>query len=279
MAVKYFRTRRKLLSWLYLLLFAMQWKQCSPWIMQQPPFAMLFRHFQRKHYFTATTGRRRDSIKTCLQSTLGSNNYLQSMEQTHPEPSSTIVKAPILLHHTCIKTRNITTAIDFYSLFGYQMEGKFRAGPARAAWLELEGSQHRLELIEIPSHILNERLGQRRRALDLMERQDLLGYNHVALDVTNQIVGNQTLAIWIDNLNKVSLERFGKSLRVALEPKQQMIGDAVFELAFLSDADGCLVELLRYQADLPQVVNSGWEPWDGQFVGPGSGEVNGGLFH
>ena len=269
-----FPTRRKLpytpTLLLYFLLLALLCQRSAPWILQLPlekPSAVRHAAFRRSFITT-----------TLLHSSLGSN-YLQSVEQqghasAHNEEDDDSTSAPkkttnVLLHHTCLKTRNITTAIQFYSLFGYQLEGTFRAGPARAAWLELDGSQHRLELIEIPLHVLNERLGQKRRAMDLMERQDLLGYNHVALDVTNQIVGNQTLAIWIDELSKVSLERFGKSLRLALEPKQQMIGSAVFELAFLYDADGCLVELLRYQADLPQDVNSGWEPWDGEgFVGP-----------
>ena len=89
--------------------------------------------------------------------------------RTYPEELPAAAAAaplpPALLHHTALRTRNITTAIQFYSLLGYRVEGRFRAGPARAAWLELDGSQHRLELIEVPAHILNERLGQKRRAL------------------------------------------------------------------------------------------------------------------
>jgi catechol 2,3-dioxygenase-like lactoylglutathione lyase family enzyme len=204
----------------------------------------------------------------------GSNS--NDVDETTKEESTEAALPPLpkicVLHHTALKTRNITTAIQFYSLFGYQVEGKFRAGPARAVWLELKGSEHRLELIEVPAHILNELLGQKRRAMDLMERQDLLGYNHVALDVSSQISGNQTLSDWLTDLNEVSLQRFGKSLRIALEPKQQLIGSAVYELAFLYDADGCLVEILRFQAELPQQVDSGWEPWNGTgFAGLGQG--------
>jgi hypothetical protein len=113
-----------------------------------------------------------------------------------------------------------------------------------------------------------------------MQHQDVLGYNHVALDVTLQIQqlqqshsqsllgSNATLADWVSQLNASSVERFGKSLRVALEPRQQMIGRGVYELAFLYDADGCLVELLRCTGGLPQNLQSGWEPWNGEgFVG------------
>jgi catechol 2,3-dioxygenase-like lactoylglutathione lyase family enzyme len=218
---------------------------------------------------------------------------------------------PLSIHHTALKTRNITNAIQFYSLLGYQVVSRFRAGPARAAWLEqpvgnsvvpppspatlstpdkdvvvasTTSSSSRLELIEVPAYMLPS-TGPPRRALSLMERPAVLGYNHVALDVTFQIqqmqqdsttqnttttatTANANLADWISQLNATSVERFGKTLRVALEPQQQIIGQGVYELAFLSDADGCLVELLHQQSVLPQNVQSGWEPWDGQgFVG------------
>lgn len=90
---------------------------------------------------------------------------------------------PLAMHHTAIKTRNITLAIEFYSLLGFQVSTKFRAGPARAAWLEQpssagSSSPYRLELIEVPSYMLNEPEGMKRRAIDLMQRQDLLGVSH-----------------------------------------------------------------------------------------------------
>ncbi len=53
-----------------------------------------------------------------------------------------------------------------------------------------------------------------------------------------------------------------------MPPKQQIIGRQVYELAFLYDADGCLIELLHLQNELPQQLDSGWDPWDGTgFVG------------
>jgi catechol 2,3-dioxygenase-like lactoylglutathione lyase family enzyme len=231
------------------------------------------------------------------------------------------------IHHTALKTSNITNAIDFYSLLGYQVASRFRAGPARAAWLEIPqgdtssstsaASASRLELLEVPDYMLpsNGSGPPRVRAPNLMDQPDVLGYNHVALDVTFQIqqmqmqqehdqkeldsmtrntnttdttgssstststagtstttisTVNVSLADWMSLLNATSVERFGKTLRVALEPQQQIIGRNVYELAFLFDADGCLVELLNLKSVLPQSVNvqSGWEPWDGQgFVG------------
>jgi hypothetical protein len=97
------------------------------------------------------------------------------------------------IHHTALKTRNITNAIEFYSLLGYQVASKFRAGPARAAWLELPQENtavsaasaiSRIELLEVPAYMLP---SPRVRAPNLMDLPAVLGYNHVALDVTYQI--------------------------------------------------------------------------------------------
>jgi catechol 2,3-dioxygenase-like lactoylglutathione lyase family enzyme len=213
---------------------------------------------------------------------------LSRMASADASDDSTVqMPPPLVLHHTALKTRNITRAVQFYSLLGYSVTTKFRAGPARAAWLELDRdplSSHngthraisaatthaRLELIEVPSYVLNERPNTQHRALDLMQRQDFLGYNHVALDVTRQIQYTTLpdLSSWIARLNETSIERFRKSLRVALEPQQQIIGTGVYELAFLFDTDGCLVELLHHQSELSQTIESGWEAWTGQgFVG------------
>mmetsp|Transcript_14033 Transcript_14033/g.18290 ORF Transcript_14033/g.18290 Transcript_14033/m.18290 type:complete len:130 (+) Transcript_14033:618-1007(+) len=123
--------------------------------------------------------------------------------------------------------------------------------------------------------MLQEEPGTRKRALDLMKRPEFLGWNHVALDVTDQVVSmneqdpnNGTLYGYMQLLNATSWDTFGRTLPVALEPQQKMIGNEVYELGFLYDADGCLIELLHKQAELSQQINSGWEPWDGTgFVG------------
>jgi catechol 2,3-dioxygenase-like lactoylglutathione lyase family enzyme len=173
--------------------------------------------------------------------------------------------APLVIHHAAMKTRNMTVAIQFYSLLGFECEAKFRAGPARAAWLTTQQGS-RFELIEVPSHVLQEPEGMKRRAENLMERQELLGWNHLALDVTPamQERGFSELSDWMRDLNATSVNMFGKSLRVALEPRQQIIGDSVYELAFLYDADGALVEFVHKQLAVEQEMESGWEVWDGK---------------
>jgi hypothetical protein len=189
---------------------------------------------------------------------------------------------PLYHHHTCIRTRNIEVAVKFYSLFGYKIETKFRAGPARAAWLTTSSGQSkkghsdaaaRLEIIEVPSYVLDEEEGTIKRALDLIKHESLLGLNHFALDVTPHIESLQKeeyygLDQFLEDINEISKEKFGKTLRVALYPRQQVIGNQVFELCFIYDADGCVVELVRFIKDLDQNIQSGWEPWDGSgFVG------------
>ena len=195
------------------------------------------------------------------------------------------------IHHTAVKTRNITMAIKFYSLLGFEPTAKFKAGPARAAWLEQQSTSpttidttknstavSRIELIEVPPWILKEPVGMTRRAIDLFENQEYLGHNHLALDVTSSIDANKTdlesslllrnhtflLSAWMETLNEKSLQLFRKTLRVALEAEQFMVGNVVYERAFIYDADGALIELLHRAAELPQHIDpmSGWELYD-----------------
>jgi len=241
------------------------------------------------------------------------------------EEESKSLAPPLVIHHVALRTSNITNAIDFYSLLGFECECRFRAGPARAAWLHLgsaTGKEEdsatvpgcRLEIIEVPPHMLPQRTNvdkafnyndnaydqdyarappSRRpppRALDLLLNQTLLGLNHICLDVSSQVqamsietfqpddtdssTDNETrtasLLDWLETINSKSVNQFGKALRVGLPPRQQIIGNSVYELAFVYDADGCLVEFLSHVSDLEQNIDDGWKPWDGKgFSGGG----------
>ena len=198
--------------------------------------------------------------------------------------SSNVVTSPMAGHHVAVKTRNIEMAISFYSLLGFQVETKFRAGPAKAAWLQLNNNNARLELIEVPSYMLpNEGIP---RAIDFTKHESLLGFNHLALNVT-QCIHNMKLERkeslidescgctyglneYMNALNEKSIEMFNKTLRVAVEPRQQIIGGHVYELSFIYDADGSLLELIHWTNELENKnIASGWEPWDGKgFNGP-----------
>ena len=197
----------------------------------------------------------------------------ESKMNDHPNHDDMTPSPMALHHHTAIKTRNITMAISFYSLFGYGIEYKFRAGPARAAWLTTSWppphQNSRIELIEVPSYMLQ---SNKERAPDLLlSRPDILGYNHIAMDVTQQQQqeqltahqGNTSLTNYLQQLNRTSIQRFNKTLRLALfPPQQQMIGPNIYEIAFLYDADGALIELLSCTGKTQQNVTSGWEPWE-----------------
>jgi catechol 2,3-dioxygenase-like lactoylglutathione lyase family enzyme len=167
------------------------------------------------------------------------------------------------VHHLAIRTRDIEMAIQFYSLLDFEVETKFLAGTVRAAWLRQEKGNSegvRIELIEVPKGILRETEGTRQRAIDLSTRLDLLGLNHYALDVTSSIKGKgmKDLKAWIDFINEKSMMKFGKTLRIAVEPQDQMIGQYLYQLAFIYDYDGALIELLNRRKRFSQQMVSGW---------------------
>lgn len=163
-------------------------------------------------------------------------------------------------HHVAIKTRDIEMAIKFYTLLDFEVENKFLAGNARAAWLQQETGGVRIELIEVPRHMLEESQGQRRRAVDLVERSELLGMNHYAIDVTTSMKRKnmKQMQQWIDYLNDKSKDAFGKTLRMAVEPMEQMIGQHLYQLAFIYDADGAIIEFVYQQKRFSQEMISGW---------------------
>lgn len=79
--------------------------------------------------------------------------------------------------------------------------------------------------------------------------------NHVALDVSDV---SDDLTEFLGRLNADSERLFEKSLKLALKPYQQIIGQEVFELAFVSDPDGVLIELVRKQATLDTAMEPDW---------------------
>ena len=241
-------------------------------------------------------------------------------------------------HHVAIKVCNITNAINFYSLLGFTVETKFVTGPARAVWLiqqqqqqqqqqwteeedkgdnvdnkqyqEAQGHGFRIELIEVPSHMLlnnkhveppldennnnNETQQQqqqrRHRAIDLMTHVTLLGLNHLALDVTNNCIQQQQLQLreeeqqlyqlkeWLHDINTTSINTYNKTILHVVATTttttttqhitKRIIGKQVYEIAFIYDADGTVIELLNYCGDTTSLSSSttmadGWEPWDG----------------
>ncbi|KAJ1447464.1 Glyoxalase/Bleomycin resistance protein/Dihydroxybiphenyl dioxygenase [Pelagophyceae sp. CCMP2097] len=152
-------------------------------------------------------------------------------------------------HHVAVRTRNIENSMKFYSLFGLEEIARFRIGVARCAWVA--GDAGRLELIEVP-----ESMDPPAKARDLLNDEVALGLNHIALDVTH--CGVKTMDEYLTQLNLKSEKVFSKSVKLVVPPYQQIVGKHVFELAFVQDPDGALVELLNFENTLDFDMEPDW---------------------
>ena len=140
------------------------------------------------------------------------------------------------MHHASIRTANIHRAIAFYSLLGFKMETQFTAGITLACWMT--GLQGRIELLQIP---------EPQPAPDCFHDEHYTGYYHLSFDLTESV---DNLSDWLESLAKQFEEASQPNgdvmpLKVLLPPQQQMIGDRVYEVAFIADADGLPLEFLR----------------------------------
>jgi catechol 2,3-dioxygenase-like lactoylglutathione lyase family enzyme len=133
------------------------------------------------------------------------------------------------MHHVSIRTANIHRAIAFYEQLGFTVNERFTTGYTLACWLE--GLGGRIELIEIP---------EPKPAPDAFGDEHYVGYYHLSFDLTEVA---QDLPSWLEQLKR-NLESI-QPLQVLLEPTQQMIGDRVYEVAFIADCDGLPLEFIR----------------------------------
>ncbi len=144
------------------------------------------------------------------------------------------------MHHTSIRTANIHRAIAFYEQLGFTVCERFTAGITLACWME--GLGGRIELIQIP---------EPRPAPDAFGDEHYVGYYHLSFDLTEAAVD---LPGWLASLQNKFAEASTQNpeqfqpLRVLLEPTQQIIGDRVYEVAFIADTDGLPLEFLRVLA-------------------------------
>ncbi|EAW33784.1 VOC family protein [Lyngbya sp. PCC 8106] len=141
------------------------------------------------------------------------------------------------MHHASIRTANIHRAIAFYEKLGFQVCERFTTGYTLACWME--GLNGRIELIQIP---------EPKPAPDAFGDEHYVGYYHLSFDLSD---GTPDLPQWLDDLK----EQFEKAtqdqsdlyqpLKILLEPTQQMIGNSVYEVAFIADTDGLPLEFIR----------------------------------
>jgi len=140
------------------------------------------------------------------------------------------------MHHASIRTANIHRAIAFYELLGFTVGDRFTTGYTLACWLE--GLGGRIELIQIP---------QPKPAADAFGDEHYVGYYHLSFDLTETTTD---LPSWLAALQASfaaasATNEQVQPLTVLLPPEQQMIGDRVYEVAFIADADGLPLEFLR----------------------------------
>ncbi|MBI4782474.1 MAG: VOC family protein [Oscillatoriophycideae cyanobacterium NC_groundwater_1537_Pr4_S-0.65um_50_18] len=148
------------------------------------------------------------------------------------------------MHHASIRTSDIYRAIAFYEQLGFQVCERFTAGITLACWME--GLNGRIELLQVP---------QPRPAADAFGDEHYTGYYHLSFDLTDAVAD---LPAWLASLRDqfdqaAQTSEQVKPLKVLLEPMQQIIGDCVYEVVFLADADGLPLEFLRQMKRLQDV--------------------------
>jgi catechol 2,3-dioxygenase-like lactoylglutathione lyase family enzyme len=140
------------------------------------------------------------------------------------------------MHHASIRTANIHQAIAFYEQLGFTVCERFTTGYTLACWME--GLGGRIELIQIP---------EPKPAPDAFTDEHYVGYYHLSFDLTEI---TPDLPSWLTSLQERWATADLPPLKVLLEPTQQQIGDRIFEVAFIADADGLPLEFLRILAKL-----------------------------
>jgi len=141
------------------------------------------------------------------------------------------------MHHASIRTVNIHRAIAFYEQLGFVVHERFTTGYTLACWLE--GLGGRIELLQVP---------EPRPAPDAFGDEHYTGYYHLSFDLTTIA---PDLPTWLSQLSTAFAHTAAQNpdqispLIVLLAPTQQMIGDRVYEVAFIADADGLPLEFIR----------------------------------
>jgi catechol 2,3-dioxygenase-like lactoylglutathione lyase family enzyme len=144
-----------------------------------------------------------------------------------------------MLHHVSIRTADIFRSIAFYEQIGFVMEERFTAGSTLACWMVgtvgTAAMGGRLELLQIP---------EPKPAADAFGDEHYVGYYHLSFALTGDLTGESSLPDWLAGLTG-KLQAIDQVLTVLLPPQQQMIGDRLYEVAFIADPDGLPIEFLR----------------------------------
>ena len=148
---------------------------------------------------------------------------------------------PVSCSHATLRISAMERSLDFWSLLYFKPTRIFTTNGARAAWLSAPWTPLAIEIIEVPSTIL-----QQLPASALKPSADALGPAHLCLDVTALGLGLETT---LTLLQQRSAARFGGRTLHVMEPAhQQMMGDLVAEVAVVRAPDGVQLRLAHNQA-------------------------------
>lgn len=139
-----------------------------------------------------------------------------------------------MLHHGSIRTQDIHRAMAFYQRLGFTVEERFTTGMTLACWMI--GWDARIELIQVQVP---------RPPADAFADEHYTGYYHLSFDLTDQV---DSLPHWLAERRQAFAgggQDTRDQLQVLLAPQQQIIGDRLYEVTFIADADGLPLEFLR----------------------------------
>lgn len=140
------------------------------------------------------------------------------------------------LSHVMVRSMDISSARRFYSLLGFQDVSRFKTNGLKAVWLQSPYIDQRIELIEVKALAHGDQTRSQFEAISP-------GLGHISIDLTRAC---SDLTKFLLSMQKESLERFSKRLRLLEKPRQIMLGSTVAEVAFMTDADGTVIELMRF---------------------------------
>ena len=136
-----------------------------------------------------------------------------------------------MLHHISIRTADIHRSIAFYQCLGFTLSERFTTGYTLACWLE--GLSGRIELIQIP---------EPKPAPDAFGDEHYVGYYHLSFDLTDLA---PNLTSWLNNFTTILQSAAQPAPLILISPTQQIIGEQLYEVAFIADPDRLPLELLH----------------------------------
>jgi catechol 2,3-dioxygenase-like lactoylglutathione lyase family enzyme len=136
-----------------------------------------------------------------------------------------------MLDHISIRTADIHRSIAFYECLGFAVSERFTTGYTLACWLT--GTNGKIELIQIP---------EPKPAPDAFHDEHYVGYYHISFDLT---AATPNLSAWLDEFATALQSAALPAPQILLAPAQQIIGETVYEVAFIADPDGLPIEFIH----------------------------------